>query len=136
MKSSLKKDKKQITIDVVHSADGEVIWTEMIFAGLTDRCLPSNSKKGSKDYAMYEKIHLHWTDNHWASLGTKKKMAVDLQKHVVTAYAIINANLPAEGQEIPRALWFLDCWYVIPEAHWSCACPSNLCLFVLPGRSI
>lgn len=62
MESLLGQDRRQITGDVAHNAEGTVIAVHAIFDGKTERSLPSHTNMSNPKFAKYL---FSFTDNHW-----------------------------------------------------------------------
>ena len=64
-------DKRQFTGNVVHNADGEILFWHGIYAGKSERSLPSEAARASPGA---EGFLYGVTANHWSNLAQKKKL--------------------------------------------------------------
>ena len=98
--SDLPDDKRQFTGDVVHAADGSILFGVLIMAGKTSSSLPPPSVR--EHFA--ERMLFTTSPNHWANDKTKRLLLKRAWKWVVEEWK--RDGLPGP----PRCIYFLDCW--------------------------
>lgn len=62
------EDKRQITVCIASSLDGELLPPQLIFQGKTHRCLPARTPE-----AIVSHVHLTFSENHWSNQTTMKQ---------------------------------------------------------------
>ena len=101
-------DKRQITVCVASSLDGDLLPLQLIFTGSTRKCLPLATAE-AKEAA----VHLTHSHNHWSSQETMQQYI----KEVIMPYVrlrIIEHKLAAR----PHIVLVLDVWSVHKSAEF------------------
>jgi hypothetical protein len=62
------EDKRQITVCLASSMNGDLLPLQLIFQGKTPRCLPSATPA-----SIAAQVHLTYSDNHWSSQATMQQ---------------------------------------------------------------
>ena len=96
------EDKRQITLCVASSLNGDMLPLQLIFTGTTQKCLPQMTEE-----AKAAAVHLTHSENHWSSQATMQQYV----KEVIIPYAklrVTEHNLPAKS----HIVLVLDVWSV------------------------
>lgn len=96
------EDKRQITVCVASSLDGELLPLQLIFQGKTERSLPPRTPE-----VISSRAHITFSDNHWSNQTTMK----DYVEKVIVPYAetcIERYELDADA----NIILVLDVWSV------------------------
>jgi hypothetical protein len=96
------EDKRQITVCVASSMDGDLLPLQLIFEGKTDRCHPAHTASITEEH-----FHITHSENHWSNVETMKKWV----EKVLLPFAerkLAAANLPHNS----HIILLLDCWKV------------------------
>ncbi len=134
MQTSLKEDKRQYTGDVCVNAVGDVVAVHAIFAGKTEKSLPSLQVRNDPRLAHFK---FSVTTNHWADHTSKVAYVQHIWSRVVSMTEADNA---AGGTDYaPRCILMLDCWPVNLTDEFRSAikrtCPGMRLMFVPAGAT-
>ena len=99
------EDKRQVTVVVSSSADGDLLPFQIIFSGKSTRSLPP-SNKGRQDCES-EGWHVTHTENHWSNLETSK----DFVDKILEPYRMRQTEALGLPCNTPL-VWLIDCWKV------------------------
>lgn len=61
-------DKRQITVCLVSSMNGDLLPLQLIFQGKTDKCLPAPTAS-----SIQTGFHIAYSDNHWSTQPTMQQ---------------------------------------------------------------
>jgi hypothetical protein len=102
------EDKRQITVVVGSSANGDMLPLQLIFTGKTNECHPPHTSSTTN-----ARFHLTHSINHWSNQETMDQYV----EHVLLPYLkckIAEHNLPPDSKLIVN----LDCWSVHKSAEF------------------
>ncbi|ORY11387.1 hypothetical protein BCR33DRAFT_829378 [Rhizoclosmatium globosum] len=128
--SMFSKDKRQYTGDLAIDAAGNVIAIHMIFAGKTDRSLPSSECR-----ELFPKFVFHKTNNHWCDHASKVAFVERIYCVLKEKEAALK-GIPVNQVGPFRCVLLLDCWPVnltaLFRAEIKEKCPGMI-LFYIPA---
>lgn len=103
------EDKRQITVCVASSMDGDLLPLQLVFAGKTTQCLPQLSPS-----AAAAAVHLTFSDNHWSSQKTMREWV----QHVLLPYARCQIARHQLTDAAAHIILVLDVWAVHKSAEF------------------
>lgn len=89
------------------NAEGDIIFTVLVFTGKTARCLPNEAIRDKYPDFVYEH-----SVNHWSNHDIQVRLLKKTWQWVVTDFAKRNRVSLAEAELRARCIHFLDCWPV------------------------
>jgi hypothetical protein len=98
-------DKRQITVSISSSANGDLLPFQVIFTGTTSRSLPPQNEERLR--CEEDGWHLTYNGNHWSNLKTCK-LFVEKILQPYRLKRLLELNLDEDS----KLIWLLDCWSV------------------------